>query len=71
MNKYAKSLLTLLIASGGAGIAFLSGCQEVEQPAVPIAPILKDTAFPSVDDVVPGGTATISGLGFSDTDLLK
>ncbi len=70
MNKYAKSLLTLLIASGGAGIAFLSGCQEVEQPAVPIAPILKDTAFPSVDDVVPGGTATISGLGFSDEDIV-
>lgn len=68
MKVKAKHLLTLILAGGG--IALLSGCQETEQPAVPIAPILKNISFPSVNDVVPGGTATISGLGFSREDTV-
>ena len=69
MKINAKHLLALFLIGGG-GIAFLSGCQETEQPAVPIAPILKDISFPSVNDVVPGGNATITGLGFSKDDIV-
>lgn len=69
MKHFIKRLTTLLTSL--LILACMAGCEDKdEHVAIPIAPILKEIKFPGENDIMPGQTATITGLGFSKEDKM-
>ena len=64
-----RKLLIFLLTTTFAG-CWLTSCEEDEWVSVPVAPILKEVVFPSVNAVMPGQIARIQGKGFASEDVV-
>lgn len=69
MMKNCFNRLRIPLCCGILACACL-GCDDDTAAPVPVAPLLKEIKFPGIDELMPGQTARIAGIGFSKTDKL-